>query len=440
MVKNINNIIQVLSPGDAQLKALVDEAIQHDIVSNATIFLGIGKEFTVNAPNAWGDDFDNVPSDRYIQKVIITGNDVAFRSGNNEYPSSLTITRTVTSNNVQSPSLTIAEAYFGSTYADRESGKDFSAAIYPILLKHLSRDLPPLDPATDVKAFGIALTQMSEVSSNLIASLADARKEQEAHLTKALLKIEDRKAEVEAQLEDQRKEVELENEKRKVALDERENNLENARARDARRKLRNNITADVKEKLNGKLGDKETSQLNKLVIALAVIVTILCLGLAWHSFNQFSSIERTTDGLIIERDYWYNIAILIRGTLSFITGIAFSYWLLNHLRSRAEQTLARRNKLERFSLDIDRASWIIETVMEFKEDEEGVTNVPKSWLDGATSGLFSESNLINETSETDALSSLSDLLASGASLSLGNGGAQLKLDPKAAKKIAKSRN
>lgn len=439
MARNLSHLVQFLSPGDEQLKAFIDEIIGLDIVASATIHLGPGNHFTVTGPNAWGTDFDNAPSDRYINEILVVGNDSAHSDYNDQnFPSNLTISRTVTDGEKQSPSLTLAEAYFGSSSSHHNSSNEFCAEIYPILLKHFSRNIPAIDPATDVKAFGIALTQMSEVSSNLISSLADARREQEARLAEALAKIDVHREEVESELEARRKDLAEIAEVNRAALDERESNLENARARDARRKLRNNITDDVKEKLDGRLGDKETSQLNWLVVFLAMVVVTLCLGLSLYSFQQFAEFRTDANDVAVKTDIWFNVAILIRGTLSFVTGIAFAYWLLNHLRSRAEQTLARRDRLERFSLDIDRASWVIETVMEFKEDEEGVTNVPSPWLTGATTGLFSEANAGSDIPENDSLSALSELLASGASLSLGNGGAELKLDPKASKKVAKS--
>jgi hypothetical protein len=62
-------------------------------------------------------------------------------------------------------------------------------------------------------------------------------------------------------------------------------------------------------------------------------------------------------------------------------------WYLRWLNRWFEQHAAAEFNLKQFELDVDRASWVVETSMEWRASEHGV--IPSHLLDSITRNLFS---------------------------------------------------
>lgn len=131
---------------------------------------------------------------------------------------------------------------------------------------------------------------------------------------------------------------------------------------------------------------------------------------------------------------WYLASLLLRGSLGVFASIAFGLYLLRYLRSIEAEAGRRALALEQNLFDIDRASWVVETVMELKE-EEGMTSVPGPWLEGVTRGLFQHNK--EEEVERGPVDALVGLMGSRMALKLNNGNNEVSFDSKASKTIAK---
>jgi hypothetical protein len=88
--------------------------------------------------------------------------------------------------------------------------------------------------------------------------------------------------------------------------------------------------------------------------------------------------------------------------------------------------------LERYALDIDRASWSIETLIEMSKTEGA--QVPAAWVDGACRDLFSQSSHRDDPTALQALGALMDV-AAGAEV--GPEGARITLNRKGTRQVGR---
>ncbi len=431
MLKKASRIVQVLSPNDRQLVGLVKDVLELEIVESVSVDLAPGYAIEVGSASELSELLADAPSDRYIHAIHIVGNDKAGQSGHQVYRSAADFSRTVTDGETEVASVTLAEVYFRSTQNNGRPTQEFVGEIYPLVLKHLSRDIPELDPAKDVGAFGVAISQMAAASAKITETLAEARIEQEARTQKALEEISEQHKEQQEGIRKFREEQEQLLNQRSKDLDEREASLENDSAKSEQRKLRNTITNDVKSALQDNLPDKRSA----LDFVLVWIVTLVAVALLFYF--AFESFNKAADLVAKQAEFsWGQAALLVRATLSFIASFVLLFWLLQFLRSRIESSRLRQIRLERYALDVERGSWIVETLLATR-DEEGVPDLPQAWLDGATRNLFTDASPSKEKRETDPLIALGNLLSTGASLKLGDGTNQLSLNSSASRKTAK---
>ena len=91
-------------------------------------------------------------------------------------------------------------------------------------------------------------------------------------------------------------------------------------------------------------------------------------------------------------------------------------------------------EVNRFNLDLARASWVIETVLEVQHEKKG--EVPQAWIDGVTNGLFDDKS--TNTEMDDRAQALKSLLAFTAGASFGPEGPRVELNRSGARKLSKS--
>lgn len=125
-------------------------------------------------------------------------------------------------------------------------------------------------------------------------------------------------------------------------------------------------------------------------------------------------------------------ARIVGGSAAFFFVLIY---LLSFLKRIASEDAATKQQLERYSLDMDRSSWAIETVLETQARGDQ-TAVPDVWMKGVTSNLFQVP--VAEDEDKSALDALGELLKTGAAVKIGPDGASLDLQGRAAKKTGKS--
>ena len=123
----------------------------------------------------------------------------------------------------------------------------------------------------------------------------------------------------------------------------------------------------------------------------------------------------------------------IRGVLLSIVSVGLGLYAIKLLRNSHDEELKYQRELRRYGMDINRASWVIETAMEMTTKEGAV--LPEKWIEGTVSGLFQSTP--KQDAEVTPLAALGAILSLGPEMSVGPGGASFKIPSKGTKQAAK---
>lgn len=227
-------------------------------------------------------------------------------------------------------------------------------------------------------------------------------------------------------------------EERAKSLEEREKALQGRISevddRDARH-VRRQIRKDQKQELADK---SKEFKLTPGTVALRQPVATVCKVLLWF-FGIGATVLAGINGYLalagsnVSTAVW--IALGIK-QIALTTGLVSTAVFYIRWNNRwFEQHATEEFRLKRLSLDLDRASWLVETAMEWKE-EKG-TELPNILVERLSSGLF-EPDERKETPLHPADQLASALLGSSAEANLEfPGGSKLRLDRKGLRELQK---
>lgn len=252
----------------------------------------------------------------------------------------------------------------------------------------------------------------------------------------------------------------------KAALDEKIKQFDQSDHMFARRKLREDITTQVQDFLLRPAGAR-TSQSKILIIMMICLLGFFFAGFfAYESFQSFlsKSQSQTISDAVAKilpqvkvsetatpsqnttavneavsavlsntttNDYMLWL-LALRGVALSGVAIGFIVYLLTFIRRNHDEELRYHREIQRYGMDINRASWVIETAMEMT-NKDGA-QLPEKWVEGACAGLFQTST--KGDGEVSSLAALGAVMGLGPEVSVGPSGATIKLLPKAAKKAA----
>lgn len=245
--------------------------------------------------------------------------------------------------------------------------------------------------------------------------------------------VELRKRELE-RLDEERARVEDELKERKTTLDQRANELDSLQKKlddrnntHVRREIRSSLLQLAKDRLeNFALSRQTRLQYSKVNIAAILGVLILAALSAWFGYEGVKGVGGNV----------YSIPIYaIKSGLLALAAIVLGTWYLKWLNRWLQRIADAEFKLQQFRLDIERASWLAETVLEWKSKvDEPFPDLLASRL---STGLFSTSQSEVDDPKTPA-SYLADALfgaASSAKIKIGD--QEIVLDRKSIKKLEK---
>ena len=136
--------------------------------------------------------------------------------------------------------------------------------------------------------------------------------------------------------------------------------------------------------------------------------------------------------VVTETEQWF---LLLRGIFASVGAIAFLIYALQWLRNLYLDDVRVQRELERYSYDINRASWAIETIMEMNSKEG--KQLPLAWVEGVCRNLFGA--VTNHEKDRSNLESFgSAILRSSAKAKIGTDGLEFELNRKGAKALAKA--
>ena len=193
-------------------------------------------------------------------------------------------------------------------------------------------------------------------------------------------KVEDDANRQKEELNHQRERDEKRFEERMAQLDRREQALDDRQHMHVRRELRQQIAKNFKGQVRGPAVSGRAS-----ILRLAVFGSTLAVG-AIFSYAAFYTFREMPE--MYDMPLWITISWIIRSTLFTVLAVGFVTYAINWIRILYLDDVRVARESEKNGNDIDRASFVIETIMEV--GEKGNTEVPDAWIEGVCRNLFSE--------------------------------------------------
>jgi len=210
--------------------------------------------------------------------------------------------------------------------------------------------------------------EANELRLKLIANNEDDRRKAEETYSKRQLLLDQSYAEQKKALEDKERE-----------LDEYRKTLDDRNSRHARRALRESLQQVLT------LRDKEfrlTADTTKKRRPLHItFIALISFGVLYVGSNVYSVLSGGTDVFLTAR--------LTVGVVGVVTAFIFYIrWLDFWFRQHADEEF----RLKRMALDVDRASWVVETAMEWQQQNKDA--IPPLLLQQLTHDLFSNAGQV----------------------------------------------
>ena len=288
----------------------------------------------------------------------------------------------------------------------------------------------PIDPIESKVNFATDdAAQYLRLLDEKLQQLSNVAIEQTSKVTESLRKQALRNQEA---LDHDRGKLQEEYERRDGELDQREEQLKQrtkdvdlADAKTSRRKLRDQL----KEKLDKLAGElKFTAQTNNdrwvLYIVLTAALLVGAIVVIEAGFAMRDPVALQGSGGLLLAIRAATGSILFGSVLVF-----FIRWQSAWVRHRTTEEL----RLLRTSLDVERASWVVETLVEFKNEQ--IEKMPDALLAAVTRNLFAEPGQVADVSTP--IDDVADILRNGAeSVKLKLGDHELVLDRRSLKKLS----
>ena len=215
----------------------------------------------------------------------------------------------------------------------------------------------------------------------------------------------------------------LENEKN--ALNELRESIDDKSNTHARRQLRKDIITELKERQTNFTLTERTNKLRRPTSIAMMFLIMVFLSFAIYSFYEFSNSLTSMD----EKNFWVGIFRQALYTFGLVGALlVYIRWAnkWSELHSQAEF------ELKKLELDMERASWIVETSLEWK-GEKG-TEMPEGLMQSLSNNLFMDTDSKKEDLEHPSDQLASALLGASSLVKMKAGGAEIELDPKKLKK------
>lgn len=270
------------------------------------------------------------------------------------------------------------------------------------------------DPTT-ANALGQMLDQnladLQRVSIDFLERSAVSREQDEAAYRQRETALEAKFSRQNDDLETQKAELEA----RRTELNDREPQHE-------RRRLREHLTERLQSTIaqpSEQTGQRERFSHYLYLMAATVFVILSA------SLTLFQTPEAGTGSAA----FW---TLSIKSLLSGAAGAAFAWAGLSGLKATAIADRDYEQSIKRYAFDMDRASWIVETILQMNTSEK--TTVPDEWLENVCRDLFV--NKERDSKEHRSLDAFAALFDATAKARIGTNGIEFEVDRKGARKLA----
>jgi VIT1/CCC1 family predicted Fe2+/Mn2+ transporter len=266
-------------------------------------------------------------------------------------------------------------------------------------------------------ALGGAVERFEDLQAVFTKKNEELRKQHEQSVQELKQQIADEKVSLESEV----KQKHLELEKIRSELDDRSNTH-------ARRAIRNELKSSITSSIGQSVFAPETLSSKFFVrVAYILAIVILCALSVWATLIFGTAIS----GTIVEA-IWISGA---KATISTLSAIGLTLLFLKWEISWLNQQASFERVLSSTKVDIDRASWVAETLLEWNRESPG-REIPNELLLSFTRRLFDWDGKVEDShSASDSLASA--ILGSAAKLEIGPNGARMEMDRKSLKTLDK---
>ena len=283
---------------------------------------------------------------------------------------------------------------------DREKGDDDIRVYYnedpsdPVeasrSLVAIQRQFVPLNRAAEIeRALGPEMAEFYQRREEGLSRLEGltSRLVEETHAYRLRLDTEvaEHKRVLTASFDDQNKALETTYEKKTTALetrerelDERHRELDDRSARHARREQSRALQQKISDRSEKFTLTSDTQRKRRPIHAMFVVLLFVSAGLIARSL--FFPVTATEGAAL-----WFDLGRLPLGVFGFaLTAVFYIRWNDQWFQRHADQEF----RLQQLALDVDRAGYATEMLLEWQEDKGG--EMPAVMVDRLTTGLFTD--------------------------------------------------
>lgn len=282
------------------------------------------------------------------------------------------------------------------------------------------------------------LNELESVASKLIYDTDEHRRRLDhEHIQNELRRQENfdtSTAEIRKNYEEEKQRHEMEYAKRQSLLDERENDLNELKKKlddrdntHVRREIRSSLLALTKERLEN-YTISGTTKRQYYAVNTVSIMGLFILAFASFQLGAQISVDPETKRYPTEA-----IALMIKSTSLAAAAVALGSWYLGWLNRWLQRIADTEFKLQQFRLDIERASWLAETVLEWKSSSP--EPFPELLATRLSAGLFQSQGSDADDPRTPASHLAEALLGSASSAKLRLGENEVNFDRKAIQRL-----
>lgn len=347
-----------------------------------------------------------------------------------------------------------ASPYFDelALLVERSRGTDEERIAIVECIDLLEQNLPRSFPIQDIDAVQnpidvvqAELSSLGDVYKNLTSSIARERKSLNRE-------FRDRRIELEGEFENKRNALNEEDEARRTTfeaeaeakrgswqeweetLKRREGALDDREHTHVRRELRRQIASDYKTRRKEPAVSNRSRRMRFAVFGLTMLVGF---GIGAYGFYSFKDLVEAGELYLLGNQtapaIWMKVILVTRSTILLLLGTGFVALAINWLRRLYLDDVRAEREYESFGNDIDRASYVIETIMEVGEKEGAA--VPNVWIEGTCRNLFSPKG-DNDHGRVPS-SAAAMLLETISGAKIGPDGTEVTVDRRGARRLGK---
>lgn len=207
--------------------------------------------------------------------------------------------------------------------------------------------------------------------------------------------------------------------KEKEALEAYRLEINDREPQHERRRLREHLTKEIGDSISAsQLPSRKSERFVGLLYLICAFVLII-----------LSVLVLTINSGVDGARFWVNSA---KSLVSAVGGAGFAWAGLSQMRSAATATRMFEESALRYKFDMDRASWIVETILQMNAYEQ--RDIPAAWLESVCRDLFTSQEAAGgEMKSIEALSALFDATAKA---KFGTNGVEFEIDRKGAKRLS----